>query len=80
MSEKELKEKWFYIQDGIFYNPGQTAEIKTADGLSTRFRIKKAFTVHGFLEHKIVVTLPLTLETLKGLGFISSLKVDKTKC
>lgn len=62
------------MNEEIFYEPGESAQIRVGENFMRRFKVKKPFKVHGYRDGKVVVTLPLTLETLKGLGFISSLK------
>lgn len=64
----------------ILYHEGDTAEI-TFKGYSRRFKVKQPFVFHGFHDSKVYVTIPISLEALRGLGFISkpSLNRGKTK-
>jgi len=54
----------------ILYHEGDAAEI-TFKEYSRRFKVKEPFVFHGFKDGKVYVTIPVTLETLRGLGFIS---------
>ena len=56
----------------IFYRKGQTVELQVQQDLKKRVKIKKPFVFHGFKERQLYVTIPITLDTLKGLGFIST--------
>jgi len=58
----------------IVYRKGQTAEISLGGAYKRKFIVKESFVFHGFRENKVLVTIPITLDTLKGLGFIKSLK------
>lgn len=70
-------EEAVFYPDGISYKEGETCRLKIADGLVCSFKVLKPFKVHGSSKDKLVVTVPLTLDTLKGLGFISKLKGGK---
>lgn len=50
----------------LVYTKGETALLR----LGKEFKVKKAFAVHGFKDNQLFVTIPVTLDTLKGLGFI----------
>jgi len=67
-------ENWSHYEEGIFYKKGQTAQITLADGLVRRFKVKKPFKLHGWKDGRVVVTIPINLGTLRGLGFIGSIK------
>jgi len=54
----------------ILYHEGDTAEIIFKE-YSRRFKVKEPFVFHGFKNGKVYVTIPVTLETLRGLGFIT---------
>lgn len=62
------------LPEPMFCEKGTTVNLEIAKGVTNRFKVKKSFKVHGYGEHKIIVTIPATLETLRGLGFISKVK------
>ena len=62
----------------ILYKKGQIAQINFGD-YKKRFRVKKSFVFHGFKSNKVIVTIPVTLDTMKGLGFIGSIKKSEHK-
>lgn len=66
-----------FLTESILYEKGQTCTLRIAEGITRTFKVEKPFKLHGFHKGQIVVTVPLTLETLKGLGFISKLKGGK---
>lgn len=55
---------------------GQITEIKV-DSLSYRFQATQTFAYHGMLDNQFVVTIPVSFETLRGLGFVKKLKKTK---
>ena len=55
----------------IIYLKGMAASIRIAKDIETRFNVKKTFALQGYSDGKIIVTIPVTLDTLKGLGFIT---------
>lgn len=59
----------------IVYQKGTIAQIK-GEELTHTFQAEQTFAFHGMLDHKFIVTIPVSLETLRGLGFI---KKPKTK-
>lgn len=62
------------FDDPMICEKGQEVMLEIAEGLSKRFKVKKPFKIHGYGNHAIIVTIPATLETLRGLGFISKAK------
>lgn len=76
-SKEELdKMKWMAILNAqpIVYSKGVIAQISSPSGFTQRFTVKEPFAFHGWTEHRVLVTIPVTLDTLKGLGFISKVK------
>lgn len=74
LSEKEaeiLTWQAILASEPIIYLKDMAALIEIAKGVKTRFNVKKAFAFHGYRDYKIFVTIPVTLDTLKGLGFIT---------
>lgn len=57
----------------IVYQKGTIAEIK-GEELTYTFRAERTFAFHGILDHLFIVTIPVSLGTLKSLGFIQKLK------
>jgi len=73
LSEKEAEKmiiEAILAGEPIIYTKGMTATINFRD-YSQSFKVKKTFAFHGFKETRIFVTIPVTLDTLKGLGFIT---------
>ena len=76
-SSAELeKMKWMAIlhSEPKIYSKGVIAAINVGKDYKETFKVKKTFALHGFAENRVYVTIPVTLETLKGLGFISKKK------
>lgn len=57
----------------IVYQKGTIAQIK-GEELTYTFQAEETFAFHGMLDRKFIVTIPISLETLKGLGIIKKLK------
>jgi len=79
LSDKQLAEMFWnaVLSNVIVYHKGVTAQItvSTLGGeYHVRFKVKQPFVFHGFKNNKVYVTIPVTLDTLKGLGFISKKK------
>jgi hypothetical protein len=52
------------------YTKGMTVTIQFGDYRPT-FKVKKMLVLHGVRGTNVLVTIPVTLDTLKGLGFIT---------
>lgn len=77
VSNKQIEEMlWNAILGGapVVYAKGVTAQIHVGEGLKKRFKVKKSFIFHGSKGANVYVTIPITLDALKGLGFISKVK------
>jgi len=61
------------LKTGILYEKGQTAQINFGH-YQRRFKVKRTFVFHGLKNGEVIVTIPATLGTLKGLGIIGSVK------
>lgn len=72
LSDRQLAEMFWgsILSTEVIYHKGVTAQL-SFDGYTVRFKVKKPFVFHGFKDDKVYVTIPVTLDTLKGLGFIS---------
>lgn len=75
VSDKQLAEMFWnaVLSNVIVYHKGVTAQISFGD-YTVRFKVKKPFVFHGVKDGRVYVTVPVTLDTLKGLGFISKKK------
>ena len=74
LSEKEAEIlTWNAMLAGepIIYLKGMAASIEIAKDFELKFNVKKTFALHGYRDYKIFVTIPVTLDTLKGLGFLT---------
>lgn len=79
------EEVWSNILSStVLYQKGSTSELIYNNGLKKRFKVEEPFVFHGFGKlnpgacfNEIYVTIPIALETLKGLGFIKSLQSSK---
>jgi hypothetical protein len=60
--------------DPLIYTKGQTASLRINKSYSKEFKVKKSFAVHGFREGQLFVTIPVSIETLRGLGFVGKVK------
>jgi len=61
----------------LFLEKGRVVNL-CVGGFIARFKVQKSFKLDGFIQKReMYVTIPVSLETLKGLGFISSLKERK---
>jgi len=58
----------------LVYIKGQTASLKLGKDYSQTFKVKKSFAVHGFKDGQLIVTIPVTVDTLRGLGFVGKEK------
>jgi hypothetical protein len=58
----------------LVYTKGETASIRLGKNYSKMFKVKKAFAVHGFKDNQLFVTIPITIDTLRGLGFVGKEK------
>jgi len=69
------KERMFALLSAmpIVYQKGTIAQIK-GEELTYTFQAERTFAFHGMLDHEFIVTIPVSLGTLKSLGFIKKLK------
>ena len=74
LSEKEVEIlTWnaMLAREPIIYLKGMAASIGIAKNIAMKFTVKKTFALQGYRDNKIIVAIPVTLDTLKGLGFIT---------
>jgi len=77
VSNKQVEEMlWNAVLGGtpIVYVKDTVAQINLGEGLRRRFKVRKSFVFHGSKGANVYVTIPITLDALKGLGFISKVK------
>lgn len=53
---------------------GETASLRLGKNYWKEFKVKKTFAVHGFNGNQLFVTIPATIDTLRGLGFVGKEK------
>jgi hypothetical protein len=58
----------------LVYTKGETASLRLGKNYSKEFKVKKPFAVHGFKGDQLFVTIPATIDTLRGLGFVGKEK------
>lgn len=58
----------------LVYTKGQTASLRLGKDYSKTFKVNKSFAVHGFKDNQLFVTIPITIDTLRGLGFVGKEK------
>jgi len=68
-----MTEEKVLLRTGILYEKGQIVQINFG-AYNRRFKVKRSFVLHGIKNGDVVVTIPASLGTLKGLGFIGSVK------
>lgn len=80
-ASEEVKKLLCYLEQGIIFRRGAKISIQTenADVNKPRdfkqfdFVTNRYFAIHGFTKNELIVTLPLSIETLAKIGAISSL-------
>jgi hypothetical protein len=61
----------------LIYTKGETASLRLGKNYSKEFKVKKSFAIHGFKGDQLFVTIPATIDTLRGLGFVGKEKREE---